>query len=41
MITPIEIRQQNFNKKLRGFDPEEVKAFLQGLSRRFSHSCES
>lgn len=37
MITPIEIRQQNFNKKLRGFDPEEVKAFLQGLSQEWEN----
>lgn len=35
MITPIEIRQQGFNKKLRGFDPEEVKGFLQGLSQEW------
>lgn len=35
MITPIEIRQQAFNKKLRGFDPAEVKGFLQGLSQEW------
>ncbi|MEM6348630.1 MAG: DivIVA domain-containing protein [Bacteroidota bacterium] len=35
MITPIEIRQQAFNKKLRGYDPEEVKGFLQGLSQEW------
>ncbi|MFK7925978.1 MAG: DivIVA domain-containing protein [Bacteroidia bacterium] len=35
MITPIEIRQQAFNKKLRGFDQEEVRGFLQGLSQEW------
>ncbi|MEZ4684715.1 MAG: DivIVA domain-containing protein [Bacteroidia bacterium] len=32
MITPIEIRKQSFRKSLRGYDPEEVHAFLQTLS---------
>ena len=27
-ITPLEIRQQRFHVKLRGFDPEEVDTFL-------------
>ena len=32
MITPIEIRKQTFRKSLRGYDTEEVQAFLQTLS---------
>ena len=32
MITPIEIRKQSFRKSLRGYDTEEVHAFLQTLS---------
>lgn len=31
-ITPLEIRQKNFEKKLRGYDKDEVNAFLQSLS---------
>ncbi|MFY0688883.1 MAG: DivIVA domain-containing protein [Cyclobacteriaceae bacterium] len=31
-ITPLEIRQQNFEKKLRGYDKDEVNAFLMSLS---------
>ncbi len=27
-LTPIQIRKQEFSKKVRGFDPEEVDAFL-------------
>lgn len=27
-ITPLDIRKQEFRRKLRGFDPEEVKGFL-------------
>lgn len=35
MITPIEIRQQSFKKAMRGFDREEVRAFLQALSQEW------
>lgn len=31
-ISPIEIRQQEFQKKMRGFDPDEVKSFLERLA---------
>jgi cell division initiation protein len=31
-ITPLEIRQKNFEKKLRGYDKDEVNAFLQTMS---------
>ena len=34
-ITPIEIRQKVFEKKLRGFDKDEVTAFLQSLSNEW------
>ncbi|MBV6511137.1 MAG: DivIVA domain-containing protein [Ignavibacteriales bacterium] len=30
--TPSNIRQQEFNKTLRGYDPEEVKGYLNGLA---------
>ena len=32
MIAPIEIRQQSFKKGIRGFDTDEVKAFLSSLA---------
>ena len=31
-ITPLEIRQKVFEKKLRGYDRDEVAAFLNSLS---------
>jgi cell division initiation protein len=31
-ITPLEIRQKDFEKKLRGYDKDEVQAFLQSVS---------
>ncbi len=34
-ITPIEIRQKAFEKKLRGYDKDEVQAFLQSLSNEW------
>lgn len=34
-ITPLEIRQKSFEKKLRGFDKDEVFAFLQSLSNEW------
>ena len=34
-ITPLEIRQKDFEKKLRGYDKEEVQAFLQSLSHEW------
>lgn len=34
-ITPIEIRQKNFEKQLRGFDKDEVTAFLLSLSNEW------
>lgn len=34
-ITPIEIRQKSFEKKMRGYDKEEVSAFLQSLSNEW------
>lgn len=34
-ITPLEIRQKSFEKKLRGFDKDEVNAFLQSLSQEW------
>ncbi|NBV13359.1 MAG: DivIVA domain-containing protein [Sphingobacteriia bacterium] len=40
MITPLEIRQHNFKKVLRGYDPEEVRAFLQSVSQEWEKSLE-
>jgi len=34
-ITPIEIRQKTFEKVFRGYDKEEVQAFLQSLSQEW------
>lgn len=34
-ITPLEIRQREFEKKLRGYDKDEVQAFLQSLSNEW------
>ncbi len=34
-ITPLEIRQKSFEKKLRGYDKDEVAAFLVSLSNEW------
>jgi cell division initiation protein len=34
-ITPLEIRQKSFEKKLRGYDKDEVSAFLLSLSQEW------
>lgn len=34
-VSPISIKKQEFNKKLRGYDPEEVQAFLDKLADEF------
>ena len=34
-ITPLEIRQKSFEKKLRGYDKDEVSAFLLSLSNEW------
>ena len=31
-ITPLEIRKQEFRKMLRGYDPHEVRSFLEMVS---------
>ncbi len=36
-ISPIYIKRQEFNKSLRGYDPEEVKAFLDKLADEFDN----
>ena len=35
IFTPNSIKKQEFNKSLRGFDKEEVQAFLEKLSVEF------
>jgi len=39
-ITPLEIRQKDFEKKLRGYDKDEVNAFLQSLSNEWERMME-
>ena len=39
-ITPLEIRQKTFEKKLRGYDKEEVEAFLMSLSQEWEQTQE-
>ncbi len=34
-ISPIEIRKASFKKKISGFDPEEVRAFLEIIADEF------
>ncbi len=34
-ISPTEIRQQEFTKKMRGYDPDEVQNFLESLAEEF------
>ncbi len=36
-ITPLEIRQKTFEKKLRGYDKDEVDAFLASLSHEWEN----
>ncbi len=31
-ISPVEIKQQEFQKKMRGYDPDEVQSFLEKLA---------
>lgn len=39
-ITPLEIRQKAFEKKLRGYDKDEVNAFLLSLSQEWENMVE-
>lgn len=39
-ITPLEIRQKDFEKNFRGFDKDEVNAFLQTLSQEWERNLE-
>lgn len=39
-ITPIEIRQKEFEKNFRGYDKDEVNAFLQTLSQEWERILE-
>ncbi|MCB0841463.1 MAG: DivIVA domain-containing protein [Bacteroidetes bacterium] len=41
MITPTEIRQHSFKKVLRGYDKEEVHAFLLALSHEWEQQLEA
>jgi cell division initiation protein len=37
MITGMEIRNQQFGKKFRGYDPEEVKKFIYNLAQDYEN----
>lgn len=39
-ITPIEIRQKSFERTLRGYDKDEVNAFLQSLSQEWERAVD-
>src|SRR5258708_20111373 len=39
-ITPLEIRQKAFERTLRGFDKDEVNAFLQSLSQEWERALD-
>jgi len=39
-ITPLEIRQKTFEKTLRGYDKDEVYAFLQTLSQEWERTVD-
>lgn len=41
MITPLEIRQQQFKRVFRGYDRDEVHAFLNALSQEWEKHLES
>ncbi|MGQ9465363.1 MAG: DivIVA domain-containing protein [bacterium] len=36
-ITPLEIRKQEFRKSLRGYDPHEVRSFLEMVSNELEN----
>ena len=40
MLTPIEIRQQTFNKEFRGYNRVEVDAFLQEVAKMMEQQLE-
>lgn len=35
-LSPLEIRKQDFNRRLRGYDPDEVEAYRETLARQFA-----
>jgi cell division initiation protein len=39
-ITPLEIRQKEFERKMRGYDKDEVNAFLQSLSQEWERTLD-
>src|SRR5258707_6299871 len=39
-ITPLEIRQKSFERTLRGYDKDEVSAFLQSLSQEWERTLD-
>lgn len=39
-LTPLEIRKQEFDKRMRGYDPEEVRAFLEKVAQELQARLE-
>ena len=39
-ITPLEIRQKTFERTLRGYDKDEVNAFLLSLSQEWERNSD-
>jgi DivIVA domain-containing protein len=34
-LTPLDIKKQEFKRSMRGYDPEEVNAFLEMVAEEF------
>lgn len=41
MLTPIEIKKQEFSRAMRGYDADEVRSFLEGIADDFERLVES
>ncbi len=41
MLSPIEIKKHEFSKAMRGYDPVEVRAFLESISNEFEKLLEN
>ncbi len=40
MLTPLDVQNQTFNRTLRGYDPEEVRAFLRQVAQSWNRLLE-
>lgn len=41
MISPIEVKKQEFSRSLRGYDPDEVRAFLETVAEELDRLNET